>query len=327
MSVRITPTSGPLTARQTRELSARSSLRGTVHLGTHLGLVCVFAALLWGTWGTLWTPVLWCMTGIVVNYLYAAQHELSHGTVFASRRANALWGRVIGLLMLYPRDYDRHHHLRHHRYTGDPNQDAELAFRTPYTLRSYVLYVSGLTYWWGRLTSLVACASGTFDAYERPAAVARKLTLEARIHLAIYGTIAVVSVATGSWLVLAVWLGPMLTMKWTHQVQNTVEHTGMAMTDDLWASTRTVAAPAPWRWLVWNMTFHTAHHAYPSVPFFRLADLHTELVKSAGSPQTVTYSGFQRWVLARLYERPESDGAFANVPDCPSPHATPGTVT
>jgi fatty acid desaturase len=101
----------------------------------------------------------------------------------------------------------------------------------------------------------------------------------------------------------------------------------MAMTDDLWASTRTVVAPAPWRWLVWNMTFHTAHHAYPSVPFFRLADLHTELVKVAGDPKTTTYLGFQRWVLARLWERSESQGAFCNVPDCPSPHATPGTVT
>jgi fatty acid desaturase len=148
----------------------------------------------------------------MLNYLYAAQHELSHGTVFASRRANALWGRVIGLLMLYPRDYDRHHHLRHHRYTGDPEQDAELAFRTPYTFRSYVLYVLGVTYWWGRVTSLVSCALGTFDAYERPASVASKLTREARIHLVIYGIIAGVSLATGSWLFLVVWLGPMVSM-------------------------------------------------------------------------------------------------------------------
>ncbi|MFT6146669.1 MAG: fatty acid desaturase [Myxococcota bacterium] len=327
MTARITPTSGPLTAEQVRQFSARSSLTGAFHLGMHLGLAVVLAALLWRTWGSLWTPVLWCAVGVVINYLYAAQHELSHGTVFTSRRANELWGRVIGLLMLYPRDYDRHHHLRHHRYTGDPDQDAELAFRTPYTFRSYVLYGVGVTYWWGRMSAIWACARGQFDAYERPATVARKLTLEARIHLAIYAGIAVVSAATGSWLALLVWLGPMLTLKWTHQVQNTVEHTGMAMTADLWNSTRTVRAPAPWRWLVWNMTFHTAHHAYPSVPFFRLPHLHSALVDTAGPPQTVTYLEFQRWVLGRLWKQPEANGAFDAVSDCRSPDATPGTVT
>jgi fatty acid desaturase len=96
MTARITPTSGPLTAEQVRQFSARSSLTGAFHLGMHLGLAVVLAALLWRTWGSLWTPVLWCAVGVVINYLYAAQHELSHGTVFTSRRANELWGRVIG---------------------------------------------------------------------------------------------------------------------------------------------------------------------------------------------------------------------------------------
>jgi len=283
-----------------RSLSQRSTWRGALQLAVHLGSLMLSGVALWALWGTLWMVPLWLITGVLWNYLYAAQHELSHGTVFRSRKANEWWGRVIGFTQLYPRDYDRHHHMRHHRHTGDPDHDAELAFRTPYTLASYMMYVLGPSYWWGRVRAITAVALGRFDAYPMPPSASQRLALESRAHALLYGAIAVASVATGFIWIAALWLGPMLTTKWAHQLQNTVEHTGRPMVPDLLESTRTVKAPWLWRQLVWNMTYHTAHHSFPSVPFHRLPELHDHMLERGVTPSMSTYLGFQREVLARL---------------------------
>jgi fatty acid desaturase len=35
---------------------------------------------------------------------------------------------------------------------------------------------------------------------------------------------------------------------------------------------------------MWNMSYHTAHHAFPGVPFHALPALHRELVAGLGRP-------------------------------------------
>jgi fatty acid desaturase len=38
------------------------------------------------------------------------------------------------------------------------------------------------------------------------------------------------------------------------------------------------------RWLMWNMSYHTAHHTFPGVPFHRLPELHKEIESRLGHP-------------------------------------------
>jgi fatty acid desaturase len=55
------------------------------------------------------------------------------------------------------------------------------------------------------------------------------------------------------------------------------------------------------RWLAWQMQYHTAHHAFPGVPFHRLRELHHTLFTTRGmAPPTMSYWGFQRAVLRAL---------------------------
>ncbi len=65
------------------------------------------------------------------------------------------------------------------------------------------------------------------------------------------------------------------------------------------------------RWMAWNMQYHTAHHTFPSVPFYRLPDLHGEIIENTGtSPNTMTYLGFQLQVFRQLgWRRSELDFA------------------
>ena len=46
---------------------------------------------------------------------------------------------------------------------------------------------------------------------------------------------------------------------------------------DMLVNSRTTFAHRAIRWLAWEMPWHTAHHAAPTVPFHRLADLTGEI--------------------------------------------------
>jgi fatty acid desaturase len=35
---------------------------------------------------------------------------------------------------------------------------------------------------------------------------------------------------------------------------------------------------------MWNMSYHTAHHTFPSVPFHRLPELHRVIERQLGKP-------------------------------------------
>jgi fatty acid desaturase len=274
-----------------RALSRRSDLRGWLQTG------------FWGSWFA--APV-FVLHGVLINFLYAGQHELSHSTVFRTRRLNEVFGRLIGFILLTPRDADWIQHRAHHRWTQRWRQDGEL-YRAPFTLGSYLARLSGLEYWQANLTALALYALGVVrepyvSADEKPAVI-----LEARLHILGYAAIAGVAVWAHSWAPLAFWLAPMLLTKAAHQLQNTIEHLGLAHTDDITQNTRSVRTNALMRWLGWNMQYHTAHHAFPSVPCYRLPTLHQEIFTAKGAePPTMTYLGFQAAVIAALARHGEA---------------------
>jgi fatty acid desaturase len=56
------------------------------------------------------------------------------------------------------------------------------------------------------------------------------------------------------------------------------------------------------------MQYHTAHHAFPGVPFYALPHLHHEIFEARGlRPPMMTYMGFQLAVLRALRGRTEAD--------------------
>jgi fatty acid desaturase len=235
--------------------------------------------------------------GMLVNFLYAGQHELSHGTVFRTRRLNEWVGRLFGFLLFYPRTFDLIQHMAHHRYTQDWSRDGELA-RERYTMRSYLLWMSGLNYWYTRWRRIIRYSCGIVPEPYLPEYRHAELVREARWHAAGYASIAALSFAARSWAAVALWLAPMLVMKFTHQLQNTIEHLGLVHDDDMLANTRSTRTNPVMRWMAWQMQYHTAHHAYPAVPFHKLKTLHRLIFTDRGiTPPTMSYWGFQVAVL------------------------------
>jgi fatty acid desaturase len=291
-----------------RELSVKSDARGFLQLGSHLGAVVLSGTGVALTWGTSWAIPIFIIHGILFNFLYAGQHELSHWTVFRTQGLNEFFGRLFGFVLLYPRDFDQVQHFAHHRFTQNWQRDGELA-RPRYTLASYILWMLGPTYWYTRLRRIVRFAAGVVTEPYIPDSRKPTMVREARWHLTGYALIAAVSVIGHSWLALEVWILPMLLLKPVHQMQNTIEHLGLPHVDTITSNTRSTRTNAVMRWMGWNMQYHTAHHAFPGVPCYRLPALHREIFVARNFvPPTMSYLGFQLAVLkAFLHGRGEAD--------------------
>src|SRR5258708_39009024 len=283
-----------------RELSAQSDLAGFIRARSHLAAILATGVALNASLATLWAIPVFLAHGTLINFLYAGQHELSHWTVFKTKWLNEAFGRLFGFLVFFPRDFDQIQHFAHHRHTQDWAKDGELA-RAPYTFRSYLIWMLGPRYWWTRWTRIARLASGNVVEPYIPDSRKAEIIRESRWHAALYGAIAIVSIATGSWAAVIYWLAPMLVTKPVHQLQNTIEHLGLAHVSDIVNNTRSTRTNGLMRWMCWNMQYHTAHHAFPGVPFNKLPRLDRELFQANGlSPHRMGYLAFQRAVLAAL---------------------------
>ncbi|MEM7212541.1 MAG: fatty acid desaturase [Pseudomonadota bacterium] len=297
-----------------RDLMQRSDLRGAVQATSHFGSIALTGAALWLTWGTLWAVPLFMVHGVLINFLYAGQHELSHGTPFKTKWLNEWVGRVIGFIVIYPRDFDLIQHTAHHKWTQDWERDGELV-REPYTLKTYLMWFLGPSYWWSRITRLYRfCQGRVIEPYVRTDQHATVIR-EARITVALYAAIAVLSLLAQSWIVLVLWLAPMFAMKAVHQLQNTIEHLGLSHTDNILENTRSTRTNSLMRWMCWNMQYHTAHHAFPSVPFHRLRELNRKMSDGAGvNPHAMGYLEFQIEVIRKLSRgKSEADYPYDEV--------------
>jgi fatty acid desaturase len=294
-----------------RSLCVASNSAGAIQTLSHLGAIAVTGALLWVWRGTWWAVPIFAVHGVLLNFLYAGQHELSHWTVFRTGWLNEWVGRGFGFVLFYPRTFDQVQHMAHHRFTQDWVQDGELA-RDRYTMTSYLLWMSGVTYWYTRWRRILRFSFGVITEPYLPVKRHAELTREARWHLAGYVLIAGISVAAHSWAAAILWLTPMLAMKGVHQLQNTIEHLGLPHEDNVLINTRSTRTNRGLRWLGWQKQYHTAHHAFPGVPFHRLRELHEAIFTSRGAaPPSMTYVGFQIAVL-RAFARGKTE---ADYPD------------
>jgi fatty acid desaturase len=267
--------SAQIVERETLRLwSQRADLPGLVHLASHLSALLLTGVLIWLTRGTLWLwPAMW-LHGVVLVFLFTPLHECIHRTAFKTRALNEAVAFVIGVLILLPREYFRAFHFAHHRFTQDPAKDPELAAPKPANLRQWLWQVSGLPYWIAQTRGTVEHALGrapeTFYKDERQR---RAVITEARIVLAIYAAVAIVSVATGSTAALFYWVIPALLGQPALRLYLMAEHALCPLTPDMLENTRTTYTNAAVRALAWNMPYHAEHHAFPAVPFHRLAEV------------------------------------------------------
>ena len=277
--------------------SERSDRAGLIQLAGHLVVLLLTGIGIWLAHGTLWLWPAMALHGVVLIFLFTPLHECIHRTAFKTRALNEAVAFVIGVLILLPREYFRAFHFAHHRFTQDPARDPELATSKPVNLRQWLWQVSGMPYWIAQTRGTVEHAFGrapeTFYKDERQR---RAVITEARIVLAIYAVVAIASVATGSMAALLYWVIPALLGQPALRLYLMAEHGLCPLVPDMLENTRTTYTNAVVRALAWNMPYHAEHHAYPAVPFHRLAEVNRVLAPQLKST-SLGYVAVHRQIL------------------------------
>ena len=293
-----------LVARLDREeraaLLRRSDRHGAAQLATHLGaLAATSLPIALGL--PLW-PLLLVPQGVLIVFLFTAQHECSHRTAFRGERLNRIVAAGCGFLVLVPPEWFRCFHAAHHRFTHDPGRDPELATPEPRTWAGYLWRLSGVPFWHGSMRTLLVNASGRCRDGYVPASSRAAVVLEARAMLAGYGLVVAGSLVLGSALPFWLWVLPALLGQPFLRAYLMAEHGRCPHVADMLANTRTTFTTALVRRLAWNMPYHAEHHAYPAVPFHALPRFH-RLVRAHLKTTERGYGRFHLRFVADLLGR------------------------
>ncbi|MEO0765020.1 MAG: fatty acid desaturase [Pseudomonadota bacterium] len=255
-------------------LTETSTVRGLLHLGSYLAALALTGAYI-GFQGPLWGLAL-LPHGILLVFLFTLSHECTHATPFRQPWISTMVGHAIAPVLLLPFIWFRYFHLAHHRFTNDPDRDPELAGGgRPGTWPAYLRHLTGLGYWSANARVLWTNAFGVIDAPYLPARKNGAMRTEARVMLGLYA-MAALSLFWSS-ILLWLWLVPVLIAQPVLRLYLLAEHGHCPAVADMLENTRTTLTTRLVRWLAWNMPYHAEHHSFPSVPFYRLPDLHAYL--------------------------------------------------
>lgn len=285
-----------LSQDEIRHLTARSDRAGLVHLALHAGAIAAVGTLILAAvpgW-----PLLMVFQGILVVFLFTFFHETMHETPFRSRHLNTGASYLCGFTLLIAPHWFRYFHLAHHRHTQDPDNDPELAIPKPKTVGGYIVYMSGLPLWTRSVRTLVRNALGRCRDPFVPVARRGTIHREARMMIGGYALLLIACIALQAPQLLYVWILPALLGQPFLRLYLLAEHGRCPHVANMFENTRTTFTTWLVRQLAWNMPFHAEHHAYPTVPFHRLPELH----QRARAHLKVTEHGYHRFHLEYVSE-------------------------
>jgi len=276
----------PLDRETLRALTERSDWRGAVQTLGYLGVLAATAAatvVSWKRFPPTATMALVLLHGTVYAFLLNGFHELVHGTVFRTRILNAAFLRLFAFLSWNSHVLFWESHKRHHQYTLHPPRDREVVLPIRHTV--WTALRGAIVDPWGayevlRDTTLTALGRvrgewqlTLFSVSD--AAARRKLFGWARFTLAGHALIVVASALTGLWQIALLTTFSRFIGGWLQYLCNNPQHTGlMGNVPDFRLCCRPLRLNAVFRFLYWQMSYHTEHHMYAAVPCYNLGRLH-----------------------------------------------------
>jgi len=310
----------PIDGAKLRELSKRSDLQGWFQAGGHLALFAVTGSLVYLFWAhQIWLAFLLALfTHGTIGSFFAgtAPHELGHGTVFRTKRLNKIFLYLFSLLSWWdPFDYAASHTF-HHRYTLHPEGDREnLLPLSPMVGKTFLLQMftvnvltqRGRVFGKGGLISTIyVTILGAFGIVGSPEIPInewlralhtdqpeeyQKSIWWSRILLLFHGSLVVISIITGLWVLPLIFTFFAFIGNWGTYFVGMTQHCGLRENvPDFRKSVRSMTLPPVAEFLYWRMNWHTEHHMYAGVPCYNLKKLHAELAADMPEPRTLLSS-------------------------------------
>jgi omega-6 fatty acid desaturase (delta-12 desaturase) len=222
--------------------------------------------------------------------MYSLFHDLTHNSLFESRRTNSQFGHILGFLLFTPYRWWQRQHRLHHAHSGDLDHRGIGEINTM-TLAEYErasrLRRLGYRLYRNPLLMLLVGPSLVF-LFERRfpqrgmtrrillSVIAANLALVAWVigwsalvgwqtFLVIQGTTLVAGGAVAAWMLYI-----------QHQYENTYYQAAEAWSFELAAlqGSSYLKLPRPLAWVVGNANFHHVHHLSAKIPNYRLRAAH-----------------------------------------------------
>ncbi len=263
---------GNLSDEQRHKLGQLSDRAGLIQLAGHVGLIALFGIYIVADL-PFW-PVLLLPLGVCLIFLFTLLHECIHETPFATPRISRIVARICGFILFIPPKWFHYFHMAHHRHTHDPEKDPELAVKKPESWPQYIAYISGMTTWYYEFKTLTVLVAGRSRDQFVPAKAHLTIVRQARMFLLVYRALALASIITQSAIGLWIWIIPLMLGQPFLRAYLLAEHGRCPHVANMLDNTRTTYTTKLIRFLAWNMPYHTEHHTWPIVPFYKLPELH-----------------------------------------------------
>lgn len=268
-----------------KRLSQLRPFVSSAHIALEWSMMLVAAVLCW----RFWHPALYVLTvafiGARQHALIVLAHEAAHWRLFRKRAVNDWLGELLLAwpFVFFTMQAYRRNHLPHHRHINtdqDPDwvrkQNAEWHFPMKRSQLARLLLLDVLGVGFAKFV-IVASRLPRKQGAEAPQDRAFKIG-----RLVFLLTSAVAISMLKLWIpFLLFWVVPYITwMQLCFHVRSIAEHFAIRGRSGIYAQTRTVMPTWFDRVFVLpkNANYHLEHHLFPSVPFYRLPELHRELM-------------------------------------------------
>jgi fatty acid desaturase/rubredoxin len=290
----------PVEPELLKELNQTSNWLGLKQAGGHILLTALSGALVFWVWRNLpfyWVFPVLALHGNIQSMLGSGVHELIHERVFKTRWLNHVAIAICSFLTFWNHRFFFFSHKEHHRFTLYPPMDLEVTlpgnvgFNFWQTLFNYRALLDTFKDH-ARIAMDGPNKKGIGWAYgsgEWEAHVLSRLTPSQRasirnwskIMVAGHGGIALVSIATGFWMIpVIVTLSPFFCAV-LGMLTGAPQHFGLVdKVNDFRLSCRTYRTNRFFEFLYWNMNFHIEHHMFAAVPCYHLPRLHESIKPS-----------------------------------------------
>src|SRR5262245_31183386 len=227
---------------------------------------------------------------VFLTRMYSLFHDLTHNSMFTSRRANSRWGHLLGFLLFTPYRWWQRQHAVHHAHTGDLDHRGVGEINTM-TVSEYEesSRLKKLGYRLYRNPALMLLVGPSLVFLFERRFPQRGMT--ARILLSVVAT----NIALVAWVLFwssLVGVGTFLVIQgttliaggaiaaWMLYIQHQYEDTYYRAPGE-WRFERAalqgssyLRLPRPLAWMVGNANYHHVHHLSAKIPNYRLREAH-----------------------------------------------------
>lgn len=316
----------PLPPDLLESLNQRSDTKAWLQTGGYLGSMVLtgsFAYWAWSAQNWWLMGLLLFLHGTLAAFSINAVHELVHGTVFRTAKLNTIFAYVFAFLGWINHRFFWLSHTEHHKYTLHAPDDLEVVIPITETIPAWLkgafinfnaFKLLGMHYRRAR-----GILKEDWEHHLLPPEATKKRSYVfnwSRFLLLGHGTIIVVSLATGQWIIpFLISLTPFYGY-WLFTLCNNTQHVGLSEdVNDFRLNCRTFELNPILRFFYWHMNFHIEHHMYAAVPCYNLKKLHQAIESDLPrSPKGL----LETWVeIGYIMTRQKEDPNYRYVPLLP----------